>query len=462
MIDMKWAYIILLQLCCFVATAQKQTYDIFTFTPPKGWKKEVLENTFGLSTINNKNKTWAQIGIVKSTASKGSIDADFESEWRELIVKPYQQYGVAEQPLGLDTQSLNGWKVRTGLGKFVFNKDTAAVLLTTFSNGTRCASLRMMSNTTNYGAALDGFLASISLPDGNTKSTSPPVQNDVVNTSAPIATGYQFNTTSFDDGWTAVTKEDWVELTKGNLKALLHYPREEDKKYYSQYTEHVNVFWNLLVAPRYTNLREYQSPGYNHSYEPGLFAAGLLNDNATKKDVWVALFSKGKSGWVEVIAPDRATFVQTFGVDNPHTYFDAWEPLLNLTRKNYFAVGEADLTGKWSSNFSSSTAYYNVYTGIYAGAAVYGSASSFTFGANKTYQWQIAMGQSQPGTTMRVDKAKSSGTWKLVGNWQIWCSDIEGKPKTYNAYFSCFKGGRLLWLQDVSYGGFTAYGKVSN
>ena len=439
---------------------QQQIYDIISFTPPKGWKKENLENVLSLSITNNKEKTWAQIGVIKSTASKGSIDADFESEWEELIVKQYKKYGVSEQPLGIDTQSLNGWKVWTGLGQFVFNKDTASILLTTFSNGARCASLRMMSNSTNYGTALEQFLASVHLPDANSSQG----KNDVIvtTTSAPATTGFQFNTTNFDDGWTAVVKEDWVELNKGTLKALLHYPREEDKKYYSQYDEHVSVFWNLLVAPRYTNLRQYQSPGYNHSYEPGLYAAGLLNDKATGKDVWVALFSKGKSGWVEVIAPDKKTFVQAFGVDNPDTYFDAWEPLLNLARKNYFAVGEADLQGKWSSNFSSSTAYYNVYTGIYAGAAVFGSASSFTFGPNKTYRWQIAMGQSQPGGSMKVDKANSHGTWKLLNNWQVWFSDLEGKPKTHNAYFSCFKGGRILWLQDVSYGGYTAYGKISD
>jgi len=447
-------------ICCAIADAQQQSYDIFSFTLPKGWKKERLENVMSLSTVNNQTKAWAQIGMIKSTASKGSIGDDFRSEWNELIAKQYKQYGVSEQPLGIDTQTVKGWKVQIGLGKLLFNKDTASVLLTTFSNGTRCASLRIMSNTTNYGKVLEEFIASIQLPDASSLQEKNTATTTKTTTSIPAATGFQFNTTNFDDGWTAVVKEDWVELTKGKLKALLHYPREEEKKYYSQYDEHVSVFWNLLVAPGYTNLREYQSPGYNHSYEPGLFAAGLLNDNTTKKDVWVALFSKGKSGWIEVIAPDKATFVQTFGVDNPNTYFDGWEPLLNLSRKNYFAVGESDLAGKWSSNFSSSTAYYNVYTGIYAGAAVYGSASSFTFGPNKTYRWQIAMGQSQPGGTMKVDQAKSNGSWKLLNNWQIWFSDLEGKPKTHNAYFSCFKGGRLLWLQDVSYGGYTAYGKV--
>ena len=72
------------------------------------------------------------------------------------------------------------------------------------------------------------------------------------------------------------------------------------------------------------------------------------------------------------------------------------------------------------------------------------------------------MGKSATGSLMNVDQAKANGTWKLLGNWQIWCSKIEGKPKTYNAYFSCVKGGRILWLQDIEYGSFTAYGKISH
>lgn len=132
---MKATFILTFLFCNILAQAQQETYDIISFTSPKGWRKENLENVLSLSITNNKTNTWAQIGIIKSTGSKGSIEADFESEWQELIVQPYKDYGVSEQPMGIATQFLNGWKVCTGLGKFVFNKDSAAILLTTFSNG---------------------------------------------------------------------------------------------------------------------------------------------------------------------------------------------------------------------------------------------------------------------------------------------------------------------------------------
>jgi hypothetical protein len=446
------------------SAAQTQTYDLVTFTPPKGWSKSELQNILTYVTTNGAKRTWARVTLVKSTVSKGTPEADYESEWEELAVKPYQ---VDPKPLEEDTQTINGWKVRTGLCRFLNENDTVSMLVNTFSNGQRCLSILLQSNTTAYGPAIESFLNSLQLPPAAQASeTAPqPVPAEPSTPSTPSsgakADGFQFNTTNFDDGWTSVVKEDWVEATKGSIKVLLHYPREEEKKYYPQYSEHVSTFWNLLVAPRYSNLRNYQSPSHLLSWQPGLFAAGLLTDNATGKDVWVALFSKGKSGWVEVIAPDKKTFVDNFGVDQPELYFDEWDPMLKLFGLNKFAVGENDLAGKWSSGFSSSSAYYNVYTGVYAGAGVYGSSSSFEFNRNKTFVWQIAVGQSGPGTGMKVDKARSTGSWKLLNNWQIWFSEIERKPKTYNAYFSCFKGGRILWLQDQSYGDYSAFGKVS-
>ncbi|MEJ8842473.1 hypothetical protein WG954_08760 [Lacibacter sp. H375] len=454
---MKTTCILFFLLFHLAACAQQQSFDIFTFTPPKKWTKAAKENSLLFSTTDNSKRTWAQIDFVKSTASKGTIDADFQNEWKELVMN---RYGVQGEPLATDTQTFNGWKLYTGLGKFLFNNDTSTVLLNTFSDGVNCASFLLLSNTTTYGQVLDEFIASlnVSLPNTN-KPQEKPVEE--IKTT-PTNDGFTFNSTNFDDGWTSVVKEDWVEATKGNIKVLLHYPRAEDSKYYSQYDEHVNVFWNLLVAPRYTNLRQYQTPGYNHASEPGLFAAGLLNDNATKRDVWVALFSKGRSGWIEVIAPDKNSFVQAFGIDNPDRYFSNWDPLLRLTSMNRFAVGENDLVGKWSNEFSGSTSYYSVYTGLYTGSTTYASRVNYVFQKNKTYTWDLAMGSGATGTTMKVDQAKANGTWKLLSNWQVWCSDIERRPITYNAYFSCIKGARILWLQDVSYGSYTAYGKVSN
>lgn len=455
--------LVLISMLLFTDVIAQQTFDLFTFKSPDKWDVSEKENNIIFSTTNNNKGTWAQIDIVKSTTSKGNIKEDFESEWKTLVI---DRYGVTGQPIMVDTQSFKGWQVRTGLAKFKVNKDTASLILNTFSDGTRCASFILISNTTGYGPILDEFISSINLKSENDilehNSDSKPKSEtgSAKNQPDTIRDGYEFTTTNFNDGWTSVVKEDWVEATKGSIKVLLHYPRPEDSKYYTQYNERMSVFWNMLVAPRYSDLRQYETPGSNLA-EPAYFAGGLLRDNQTGKDVWVTLFNKGKSGWIEIISPDKNSFVKAFGINNPHAYFTEWEPLINLSGLNRFAVGANDLVGKWSNEFQGSTYYVNVYTGFSAGATSFASRVNFLFQKNKTYNWDLAMASGSTGTMMKVDNAKASGTWKMLNNWQIWFSEIERSAKTYNAYFSCVKGGRILWLQDTSYGNYTSFGRIS-
>ena len=84
--------ILLSAFCASVAItlAQKETFDLTTYTPPNKWKKEVTENITSYTIVNKTNNTWCRIGIIKSTISKGNIEQDFESEWQELIVKNYK------------------------------------------------------------------------------------------------------------------------------------------------------------------------------------------------------------------------------------------------------------------------------------------------------------------------------------------------------------------------------------
>ena len=64
---------------------------------------------------------------------------------------------------------------------------------------------------------------------------SDPQQAAVQNISTTIAKqdGFAFTTTNFDDGWTSVVQEDWVQVTKGNIKVLIHYPNKKADEYNS-------------------------------------------------------------------------------------------------------------------------------------------------------------------------------------------------------------------------------------
>ena len=454
---MKFSLLIFLLTLAGTSFAQ-QTYDLITFTPPPGWNKTTRENAINFSSTDNVKRTWAQISIVKSTVSKGSMESDFQSEWKELAITPY---GVGQQPEAIEKQVFNGWNFWSGTGKFVFNNENANLILSTFSDGQRCISFVMMSNTTTYGKKFDAFVSSVQIAPPTANSTPATQSADVTipfENTAAIVDGFHFTTTNFEDGWTSVVKTDWVESTKGNIRVLLHYPRKEDSEYITEQVNRTKRFWDLLVAPRYVSASNFFFYGYNMSFEPAYFASANLTDKNGKTQ-FVALFSKAKTGWIEVITPTKADFVKAFGVDQPDSYFGEWQPLVNLSGLNKFAVSESDLKGKWTSDFSSSLQYYSAFTGLYAGYNAYSSNQVFNFGANRAYDWSIWTANSSNGQTV-AQNAKSSGTFTMKGNWQVVFSKIQDKPKTYNAYFSVIKGGRILWLQDVEYGDYTPYGKA--
>lgn len=447
--------------------AQSLTYDVFTATVPDGWTKaENANSNINYTTINQQKKAWCRVALYKHTVGSGNLQNDFSKEWNDIVATA--QPGVST-PVMSETLQVSGWSAITGTGQFMFDNRNCTVLIRTFMDGQRCASVMAMTNDPSlFDNTIQAFLGSVSLA-APASTGQPAVENTVqepvsggqqIQPPVPVATGFQFNTTNFDDGWTSVVKEEWVEVVKGVVRVLLHYPREEDKKYISQHDEATRFFWNLYVAPRYSNLRNFELLNYNMSYEPGHFAGGLLTDNKTGKDVWVTLFSKGKSGWIEILTKDKQSFVNAFGINNPDTYFSDWDPLVKLAGYNKFSVGKNDLQGKWSNDFSASNSYYNVYTGIYAGSSTYASRSTFIFLGNGKYRHEATSASGYTGTLMNVQQAKSNGNYKHMGDWQIWCSDVEKKARTYNAYFSCIKGGRILWLQDTGYGSYTAYGKV--
>lgn len=199
--------------------AQKQTFDLITFTPPKGWTIEEKQNVIVYTNVDKKNKTWCQIGVYKSTASKGNIEDDLQSEWNEMAVK---QFNIADTMQATETQEAEGWKIKTGSGKFTFNNQPAAVLLTTFSGYDRCTSIIATTNSQSYLETIEKFVGSIDLKKPEKTGNTNILTVQQTSTSNP---GFAFSTTNFDDGWTSTVQEDWVEVTKGSMKVLLHYPK---------------------------------------------------------------------------------------------------------------------------------------------------------------------------------------------------------------------------------------------
>jgi hypothetical protein len=263
--------------------------------------------------------------------------------------------------------------------------------------------------------------------------------------------GYAFSVTNFDDGWTSTVQEDWVEVNRPGIKVLLHYPKE-GTVFPADPEPLTNAAWNILVAPRYKNLREYRT-AYISTYDRPYLGMGIAVENATNREVFILFFRQGNSGWIEIITANKNVFINHFGFDPYAVQWDTESALLNPLTKlpgyNRFALSPQDLRGKWTSDFTGIQQLYNVYTGASAGMHMNQSNETFEFGQGNSYTWKLLVVTSTNGIGNYANVG-SKGTFSVPNNWQVKFPDIEGKPKLYDAYFSVIKGARILWMNDAN------------
>ena len=447
-----------------VAAQDKETFDATTYTPPKGWKKETKNNLVMYTSTNKKDTSWCQIGVYRSTVTKGTAEKDFDESWKELAASPYN---ITETPGSDSAIEADGWKIKSGAGKFIFNNAGAMALLTTFTGYGKSVSILAVTNKQRYVEAIQALLGSLELnktettTNSNMGMTSDNTTTPVVSANNMSTDGYSFSTTNFDDGWTSVVKEDWVEVTKGDIKVLLHYPKD-GTVFAADPAPLTNAVWNILVAPRYSNLKNYKTT-YISTYNRPYLGMGYAKENSSGKDVFVVLFRQGE-GWMEFVTPDKNSFIQQYKFDPETVQWDTdndlMNPLANMKVYNKFAVAAADFRQKWTSDFTGIQQLYNVYTGNYAGMNMNQSNEEFVFGAGNTYNWKLLVVKGMIGSA-KVNQVKSSGTFTVPTNWQVHFTMIESKARTYHAFWSCIKGARILNLLDADYPGsgiYTKYG----
>ncbi len=459
--------IILFALCLseLSTNAQNQTYDLATFIPPKNWKKQSSENAIQFSKEDATKGTYCLITLYKVIPGKPNSKENFDLAWTSLVK---EMVTVSSAPEMHPAATENSWESQSGFAPFESDGSKGIALLVTSSGFEKMVNIIILTNTDAYQNEMNAFLESIVLkkPDGYVKQANIPATNSVKPLPTTIVAkkdGYTFTSTNFDDGWTSTVQEDWVEVTKGTIKVLLHYPKE-GTIFPADPDPLTRAAWNILVAPRYSNLKNFKTT-YISSYERPYIGHGYATINSTGKDVYVVLFRQGQTGWIEIIAPDKNSFIQYFKVDLDALRWDSetalMNPMIQMVNYNKFAIAASDFKGTWTSDFTGVQQLYNVYTGNYAGMNINQSNQTFQFGTGNTYNWNILVVNGMVGN-IKYANVKSAGKFTVLNSWQVNFSDIEGKPKKYNAFFSCIKGARLLKLLDANYPGsgvYTVFGK---
>jgi hypothetical protein len=459
-------------LCLFIlivkiSIAQPQTFDITTFTAPKGWKKQTTESTVQFTKEDASKGTYCIIMLLKAIPGTADSKANFDAAW-ETVVK--EAVTVSTPPEMQTPATENGWEAQSGFAPYESDGSNGIALLVTSTGFEKMVNILVLTNSDVYENEMSAFLESISFkkitPAANKPSTNSvkPAVKPTVATTVAKNDGFAFNLTNFDDGWKSTVQEDWVEVTKGNIKVLIHYPKE-GTIFPADPEPLTNAAWNILVAPRYSTLRNYKT-SYITTYDRPYLGMGYATEKVSGKEVFVLLFRQGSTGWLEFVAPDKNSFIQQYQFD-PETIrwdseSDLLKPLIAMVSYNKFAVAASDFKGTWTSDFSGVQQLYHVYTGNYAGMNINQSNEEFVFNTGGSYSWKLLVVNGMVGA-MNYANVKSAGKFSVLNNWQIKFSSIEGKPKTYNAFFSCIKGARILNLLDAQFPGsgiYTKYGQA--
>jgi len=451
-------FVLIVLLSSFKAVAQSETFDITSYSAPKAWKSQSSESMIQFSVEDEAKGSYCLIMLFKSLPGTADPKANFDAAW-ETVVK--EAVSVSSPPEMQPAATENGWEAQTGYAPFESNGSKGVVMLVTATGFEKMVNILILTNSDIYEKDITDFLGSISFKQSFPSNKPVP---DPSKTSSPNTItkqdGFAFNRTSFDDGWNSTVQEDWVEVTKGNIKVLLHYPKE-GTIFPADPEPLTNAAWNILVAPRYRDLKNYRT-AYISTYNRPYLGMGYATENATGKEVFIVFFRQGETGWLEFITPDKKNFIQEYKFDPETIRWDSETdliiPLANMVGRNRFAIASSDFKGKWTSDFTGIQQLYNVYTGNYAGMNVHQSNEEFIFNAGNSYHWKLLAVNGMVGN-MKFDQVKSSGTFTVLNNWQIKFSKIESKAKTYHAFWSCIKGARILNLLDAEYPGSGIYTK---
>lgn len=193
--------LVALVACPVAAVAQQRvSNDMISYlSPPAKWQKEVKAKTFTSYGIVEGRK-YCQIFVLLGTNSKGSIAADFESDWQGSIVS---SYAVTGPPQVIETATEPGWQARTGVGSFEYSGGMSAAMLVTITGYGKSVAIVAVTNSEDYTPHIQNLLASVKMNKVSVAATAPPPQAPPAGTkSQPTALQGYMDYNPFTKTWT--------------------------------------------------------------------------------------------------------------------------------------------------------------------------------------------------------------------------------------------------------------------
>ena len=345
--------------------AQTETFDITTYTPPKGWKKEMKTSVVNYTILDSAKNVYCIIGVYASRPSSGDAATDFTSEWNDLVVKPF---GADANPTTKSVITGNGRKAIAGSSLFKNQGVDNAVLLTSFSVFGKAVSVVALMNSMDFQADVQKFLDGITFSNSaaitaNTRSTDLTVQ--------PSALASSYKDVSFDapKGWTQTNYSDGVGLqspdmecsNNSNYKIIIY----NNRPFSGDLKNQVKEIWHELFNPQFDRdvaMKKWTSPeGWEYiTFEND----GIVSKaDATHFYGRVLLVKPGSQVSVISLQSNHTAFagsndLKCIALNRIWNKFVASLQFKNAkVNRNSTEIPE-DLLGRWESKITTGVSYY--------------------------------------------------------------------------------------------------------
>jgi hypothetical protein len=156
---MKRIFIVGISLLSFMIAASAQvtdSFDISTFTAPKGWAKQAGPDSIQFS-IEEKDG-FCLITLYKSVQGFASPKENFDAAWATIVKEAVT---ISAAPQMLPTDSKGEWLITGGFAPFESGGAKGVALLFTATAYGKMVNAVILTNTQAYEAATDAFLNSI-------------------------------------------------------------------------------------------------------------------------------------------------------------------------------------------------------------------------------------------------------------------------------------------------------------
>lgn len=268
---MKFLIITVFTCLSITVFAQRQSFDIVSYSVPAKWQKQQNEGGVQLSVSDKKTGTYALAIITKATASDASANENFNTDWTRLVKNTVQVNG---EPTMQKPSTENGWEIVSGNAIYTEAAGKGSVTLLTATGGGKMASVVLMTNTQQYQNELLSFVNSLELTKISQNETGNSAKTD------------QNGKSSIVGLWC-----DYVLETTGySINGMQQYTAGYLRKEYTFYSDGTYLFRNkqwLTKAPDITFMYEtgtYTVQNNQLSLTPKSGKAGFWGKKSSTKE----------------------------------------------------------------------------------------------------------------------------------------------------------------------------------